>query len=248
MKNTYLSYILADDDAVYRELTVQQLNLIPNLECLAVCETAMEAGKALQEKMPDLLLLDIEMPSLSGIQFAKSLPVTPMIIFISSHSSYAADAFDVDAIDYLVKPVQPHRLMRAVEKARQLMELKMAVAGEEGFKKNNEDSFFIKDKNSYVKIGYRELLYAESLGDFVTIYLEDGSKKVALVNMKHLERQLPTEWFTRISRTHLVNNHKITAIDSNMVSLNNLQLSIGKKYAETVLQQIVQNNVIKRFT
>jgi len=128
MINDALTYIIADDDPIYRETTLQQLALIPNLKCLAVCDSAVDVNKVLVKFIPDLLILDIEMPHLSGIELAKSLTVLPMIIFITSHSTYAADAFEVDALDYLVKPVAPHRLMRAIEKARQLMELKNAVA------------------------------------------------------------------------------------------------------------------------
>lgn len=245
--STSLDYILADDDTVYRELTIQQLSSIPNLQCLAVCEDALKANTAIFEKQPQLLILDVEMPGLSGIQLAKSLTQIPMIIFISSHSNYAADAFEVDAIDFLVKPVATHRLMRAIEKARHLQELKNAVAGQEGFKKHEEDSFFIKEKNSFIKIHHSDVLYIESLGDFVNIYLTDGEKKIALVNMKSLEQQLPSEGFVRVARNFMVNKTKITAVDNSQVVLGKIQLPIGKTYAENALQAIVGKNVIKRF-
>lgn len=242
-----LTYIIADDDPVYREITLHQLELIQNLECLAVCDSAVSASMELQKFSPHLLILDVEMPNLSGIELAKSLTVLPMIIFISSHSNYAADAFEVNAIDYLVKPVAPHRLMRAIEKARQLMELKRMIPANEGFKKENEDAFFIKEKNSFVKIDYKSVIYVESLGDFVNIFLEDGDKKIALVNMKNLEQQLPESNFVRISRTYLVNKNKITSVDSNHILLNKIQLPIGKTYAENVVKAIIGNNAIKRF-
>lgn len=240
-------FILADDDAVYRELLLQQLATIPNLNCLAVCENAQLAYVAIQEHHPDLLILDVEMPGLTGIQLAKSLTNLPMVIFISSHSSYAADAFDVDAVDFLVKPVATHRLIRAVEKARQLQELKNSISTNEGFKQSGEDSFFIKDKSSYVKINHSDVLYVESLGDFVNIYLSNGDKKIALVNMKNLEHQLPENNFIRIARNYMVNKSKITAIDSSQVQIGNIRLPIGKSYAEHTLQAVVGNNAIKRF-
>ncbi len=247
MINETLTYIIADDDPIYRETTLQQLSLIPNLQCLAICDSAVDVNKVLRKFIPDLLILDIEMPNLTGIELAKSLTVLPMIIFITSHSRYAADAFEVDAIDYLVKPVAPHRLMRAIEKARQLQDLKNAVAGNEGFKKENEDSFFIKEKSSYLKINYAEVLYIESLGDFVNIFLDNGDKKIALVNMKNLEQQLPESIFIRISRTHMLNKQKITSVDSASASLNKIQLPIGKTYADYVMQEIIGKNAIKRF-
>ncbi len=242
-----LNFIIADDDAVYRELTLQQLALLPNLNCMAVCDSALAVHTALQSQEPDLLVLDVEMPGLSGIELAKSLRKLPMIIFISSHSKYAADAFDVDALDYLVKPVPQHRLMRAIEKARQLQEIKQNTPGNTGFKTDTDQSFFIKDKNSYIRIQFNEVLYIESLGDFVNIFLVNGEKKIALVNLKSLEQQLPAELFIRISRTYMVQKEKITAIDSGNVSLGKIVLPMGKTYADAALQQVTGKNTIRRF-
>jgi DNA-binding LytR/AlgR family response regulator len=244
---TNLTYIIADDDAVYRELTLQQLSLIPNLQCMAVCDSAVSVSHQLQNLRPDLLILDVEMPGLSGIELAKSLTVLPMIIFISSHSNYAADAFEIDALDYLVKPVAPHRILRAVEKARHLQEMKSAVPASEAFKNEDDDAFFIKDKSSFIRISYTDVLYIESLGDFVNIFLQTGEKKIALVNLKSLEQQLPETSFVRISRTHMINRHKITAIDSSTVMLGKIQLPIGKTYSDNVIQQIIGSKAIKRF-
>jgi two-component system, LytTR family, response regulator len=245
--NKEITYLIADDDPMYREVTQQQLSIIPNLKCIAESESAVEASKILQSVLPDLLILDVEMPSLSGIQLAKSLTKLPLIIFISSHASYAADAFEVDAIDYLVKPVSIERLMRAIEKARILLEMKNSIAANEGFKKDTNDSFFIKDKNAFLRIHNNEVLYIESLGDFVNIFLENGQKKIALVSMKNIELQLPSSDFIRVARTHIVNKQKITSIDTNTVMLGKIQLNIGKTYADTVLQTVMGDSTIKRF-
>lgn len=242
-----LSYILADDDPLYRELTLQYLALMPGLDCLAVCESAIEANEQLKNNFPDLLILDVEMPGLTGIQLAKSLRQLPMIIFITSHIHYAADAFEVDAIDYLVKPITQERLLRAIEKARSLKELKSSVAANEGFKTSGDGSFFVKEKNTFVRIHFSDVLYIESLGDFVTIFLQNGDKKLALVSMKNLEQQLPPADFIRISRTHMVCREKISALDSNAVQLGKIQLPVGKTYAESVLQSVIGNAAIKRF-
>jgi two-component system LytT family response regulator len=242
-----LTYIIADDDPIYRELTQQQLQLIPNLQCLAVCESAVEVAVQLQSYKPDLLILDVKMPGLTGIQLAKSLKILPLVIFISSHLQYAVDAFDVDAIDYLVKPATPERLMRAIEKARALLEMKSNISGEEGFKNAESDHFFIKDKTTFIKINHSDVLYIQSLGDFVNIILVNGDKKIALVSMKSLEQQLPQNHFIRISRSYIINKDKITAIESDMISLDKIQLQIGKSYAESVIQSVVGKSAVKRF-
>ncbi len=245
--NNILTYIIADDDAVYRELTNQQLALIPGLSRLAECESAVEVIQVMADKTPDLLILDVEMPALTGIQLAKSLKILPLIIFVSSHKHYAADAYDVDAIDYLVKPVAPERLIRALEKAKMLTELKKNISEQEGFKTNTDDSFFIKDKNAFTRIDFASVMYIESMGDFVNIFLDSGVKKIALVSMKNLEQQLPATHFVRISRSHMANKHKITSLDHTTVSLNKLQLAVGKTYADNLINAVIGNTAVKRF-
>ncbi len=242
-----LTYILADDDELYREYTLQQLNTIANLECLCVCENAIITREKLETLQPDLLILDVEMPGLTGIQLAKSLKQLPLTIFITSHTTYATDAYDLDAVDYLVKPVAPERLLRAIDKVKVLASLKKNTLPEEGFQRKDDESFFIKDKNTFLRIAFDDVLYAESLGDFVNIYLQNGEKKIALVSMKNFEQQLPHSIFLRISRTYLVNKQKITAIENDMVHINKLQLHIGSTYTDIVVKEVVGNHAIKRF-
>jgi len=242
-----LTYILADDDELYREYTLQQLNSIPGLQCLCVCENALLTREQLQNHQPDLLVLDVEMPGLSGIQLAKSLKQLPFTIFITSHPTYAADAFELDAVDYLVKPVQPERMLRAIDKVRMLAGIKANTNAAEAFQQKDEESFFIKDKNVLLRIAYADVLYAESLGDFVNIFLQNGEKKIVLVSMKNLEQQLPHQHFIRISRTHLINMQKVTALDNDVVHMGKIQLLIGKTYTEAVMNAIVGNQAIKRF-
>jgi DNA-binding LytR/AlgR family response regulator len=242
-----ISYLIADDDPVYLAATLEQLSIIPNIYCKAVCKTALEASAFLQNEMPDLLVLDVEMPGLTGIQLAKTLTKSPFIIFISSHPHYALDAFEVDAVDYLIKPVGIEKMMRAIEKVRVLAEMKRTIALQEGFRLAENSSFFIKDKSSFLRIYNHEVLYIESLGDFINIFLENGQKKIALVSLKNIEQQLPSKDFIRISRTHIVNQQKITSLESTSISLNKIVLNVGKTYTATVLQSVMGNNAIKRF-
>ena len=247
MKETSINYIIADDDFVYREYTLQQLTQFPFLHCLAEAENAWQVTALMGEFQPDLLILDVEMPGLSGIQLAKSIKNLPFIIFISSHLNYASDAFEVDAVDYLVKPVNIERMIRAIEKVKILQEMKKQIAPPDAFKQADADSFFIKEKNMFIRIHYDEVVYIESLGDFVNIFLNSGEKKITLVTLKNLEQQLPAQAFIRISRTHMVNKSKVTAIDSTNVWMNKIILPIGKTYAESTTNHILSNNAIKRF-
>jgi two-component system, LytTR family, response regulator len=242
-----LTYILADDDAIYREYTLRQLNNIPGVQCLCVCQDAFATREALQSHNPDLLVLDVEMPGLTGIQLARSLKKLPLTIFITSHINYAAEAFDIDAVDYLVKPVTPERLLRAIDKVKVLADIKANTIPGEALQQKDNESFFIKEKSAFIRIAYNDVLYAASLGDFVTFFLQNGDKKIVLVSMKSLEQQLPASIFLRISRTHIVNRQKVTAVEADAVRIDKLQLSVGKSFAETVINSIIGTQAIKRF-
>lgn len=241
-----MTYLIADDDPMYRAFTKDYLDMVPDLQCVAECENALEASVVLQKTMPDLLILDVAMPGLSGMQLARSLVNQPMIIFITSHTEFAADAFEVDAIDYLVKPVIQERLMKAIDKARSLHNLKLQSKGHDNIRMQGEEAFFIRENNAYTKVLYDDITYIESLGDFVHIYLSNGQRKIALVNLKNLEQQLPSATFIRISRAHMIHKMKVTTLDSNAVSLDKIRLPLGKAFAEQVTQQILGKSIIKR--
>lgn len=241
-----IRYLLADDDALCRELVVQYLQDYPKTECVKICEDAREALDYLQDHEVDLLILDVEMPGLSGVQLVKSLRKLPYILLISSHSSYALDAFDIDAVDFIKKPVTPERLYRGIEKTRELMRTRSLLEGIEAVKIQDSDHFFIREDNAFVRIRFEEVLYFESLADFVKIHLSNGKEKLALVNLKNLEQQIPSQHFVRISRSHMVNIHYVDSLNVNHLILGKIQLSIGAQYAEQVTQAIVGNNALKR--
>lgn len=138
-------------------------------------------------------------------------------------------------------------MLRAIDKVRLLAGIKANTSPEEAFTQNDDESFFIKDRNTFLRILYTEVLYVESMGDFVNIFLQDGEKKIALVSLKNIEQQLPVKLFIRISRTHIVNIQKVTAVETTTVYIDKIQLVIGKSYAEKVLETIVGSNAIKRF-
>jgi two-component system, LytTR family, response regulator len=150
-------------------------------------------------------------------------------------------------VDYLVKPVTPERILRSIDKVRLLADIKANTVPGEAFQQKDNESFFIKEKNAFVRIAYTDVLYAASLGDFVTIFLQNGDKKIVLVSMKSLEQQLPAALFLRISRTHIVNRQKVTAVEADAVRIDKLQLPVGKSFAEAVVSSIIGTQAIKRF-
>lgn len=230
------------------DYVVQLLNQLPELHCSGVCLNAFEAREQLLQQSPDLLLLDIDMPGLSGIQLARSLKQLPCTIFITSHDKYAVEAFELDAVDYLMKPVTFERLLRAIDKVKALLSIKDNYSATDHFRNNDPESFFIKDKQFYQRYFYRDLLYMEASGDFSLFYFINGEKKTVLVSIKHLEPQLPAEQFIRISRSHIINRSQISSFDNkeNLVSLGKLQFPLGKNFSESVKNEFARQT-IKRF-
>ncbi|OJV51973.1 MAG: hypothetical protein BGO31_09920 [Bacteroidetes bacterium 43-16] len=240
-----INYIIVDDDEMQIDFLRMQLDHIEELNCLEVCTNAFDARKKIIELKPDLLILDIEMPELSGIQLVKSIKEVPAVIFVTSHTGYALEAFDVEAIDYIVKPVAPERLIRAIDKVKNLKHAFLASHSppEPAF---DSDSFFTRDKNAYIKTAYKDVLYIESSGNFSFIHTQYGGKQIVLANLAKMEDQMPESMFIRISRSFIVNKQHVKSINAEQIQIESTYLNIGKQYAEKVLSSIIGKNVIKR--
>ncbi|MCU0326048.1 MAG: LytTR family DNA-binding domain-containing protein [Spirosomaceae bacterium] len=242
-----LTCVILDDNELHRLYLLNQIQQLSLAECVGMAENAVEAREILKNTKPDFIFLDIEMPAMNGIEFMNSLQHPPFVIFVTSHRDFALDAFELNAVDYLIKPVKADRLVKAVEKAETLVKMyKKSVDGDiVNFSDNKY--FFVKDKGIFHRIFHKEVLYIQSMGDFSSIFLDNGMKKVALVGIKNFEHQLDCEDFIRVSRTHLVNLKKITAISNDSVFLGKVEISVGSTYQEDVLNKIVNGKVIKRF-
>lgn len=238
-----INYIIVDDDELQIDFLQMQLDNIEELHCLAVCTNAFDARKKIIEHKPDLLILDIEMPELSGIQLVKSIKEVPAVIFVTSHTGYAVEAFDIEAIDYIIKPVATERLMRAIDKVKKL---KTALNVPEAELSFDSDAFFTRDKNTYVKTAYKDVLYIESSGNFSFIHTIDNNKQIVLANLAKMEEQMPGNLFIRISRSFIINKQYVKSINTEQIQLQDTYLNIGKQYAEKVLATIIGKNVIKR--
>lgn len=238
-----LNYIIIDDDEMQIDYLQVLLEKFKDVTCLATFTNPLEARQKIQELQPDFLFLDIEMPDLNGVQLIKSLSHPPAVIFTTSHLGYAVDAFDVEAIDYLVKPVTTERLIRALDKVKTAIELRETAASK---LEVATDHFFIRDNNSFVKIMYKDVEHIESSGNFSFIHTIQQSKQIVLANLSKMQEQLPEDIFVRISRTHIINKQYIQSINTEQVQLLHHQIHVGKQFAEQAIQTIIGNNAIRR--
>ena len=233
--------IIVDDEPLALDVLETYIAQLPELELVARCENALEAREVLKEHDVDLMFLDINMPQLTGIDFLKTLSVKPNFIFTTAHPYYAVEGFELNAIDYLMKPIPLERFMKAVNKV-----IDMQVGETSTPEKKKENFIFVKADKKLIKVNFDDILYIEGLKDYVIIRQKEG-RVITLHTMKSLESKLPDHIFKRIHRSYIVNIGAIDAIVGNMIELKEKSqvkhIPIGKNYREDLLKVINKNRL-----
>ena len=233
--------IIVDDEPLALDVLETYIAQLPELELVARCENALEAREVLKEHDVDLMFLDINMPQLTGIDFVKTLSVKPNFIFTTAHPYYAIEGFELNAIDYLMKPIPLERFMKAVNKV-----INMQLGETSAPEKKKENFIFVKADKKLIKVNFDDILYIEGLKDYVIIRQKEG-RVITLHTMKSLEAKLPDHIFKRIHRSYIVNIGAIDAIVGNMIELKEKSqvkhIPIGKNYREELLKVINKNRL-----
>ena len=242
-----INVIIVDDEPLALDVLETYIEKLPDLNLVTKCNNALDANNALKEHDIDLMFLDIQMPQLTGIDFLRSLSNPPLVIFTTAYANYAVEGFELNAIDYLLKPISLDRFMKAVNKAQEQIDLKKRdVAPSEVIVEEGADFIFVKADKKLVKVNYRDIVYIEGLKDYVIIRLNE-SRVITLQTMKSLEAKLPSNFFKRIHRSYIVNIKKINAVLGNMVEVieknQPKHIPIGKNYREELLAIINKNRL-----
>ena len=221
---------------------------VPELNLVQKCNNALEANEVLKKHDIDLMFLDIQMPQLTGIDFLKTLTHPPLVIFTTAYPNYAIEGFELNALDYLLKPISLERFMKAVNKAMDQLELQRKdEGGTAGVAETEEADFiFVKSDKKLVKVNFNDILYIEGLKDYVIIRMPN-SRVITLQTMKSLEEKLPSNIFRRIHRSYIVNIDRIEAVVGNMLEViekgQAKHLPIGKNYRDELLEIINKNRL-----
>lgn len=232
---TILKCIAVDDEPLALKLVQTFISQTPFLELSASCDNAVEAMTLIKEKQPDLVFLDINMPNLTGMELARLLQeqpgFTPKIVFTTAYNHYAIEGYRVNAVDYLLKPFSYEEFLRAANKVLQITEESsnhfQTVSADDEF-------IFLKVEYQWVRISLKDILYIESLKDYVKVHLDDSQKTVlSLISLKALEEKLPSSKFMRIHRSFIVCLDKINAISKNSVFIGKTEITVGEQYKET---------------
>jgi DNA-binding LytR/AlgR family response regulator len=228
-----LTAIAIDDEPVALEILQKLAENLSFLQITACFTDAFEAIDYLQNNKTNLIFLDIKMPDISGIDFLKSLPSPPLIIFTTAYSEHAVQSFELDAIDYLLKPFAFSRFLKACNKAYELYELKRRTLAESP----DRPSFFIKSGYDQVRINTSDILYIESLENYVQFVLS-GRTIVSRMTMHEAVAILPASAFIRIHRSFLVAKNQVTKIEKKSVWVNNKELPVSETYQSEILKFI----------
>jgi len=222
--------IIIDDNEVARAAVKHCVEKTPFLTLTGVFTNPIEALEAIKKERPDLLLLDVEMPEMSGIDFIKTFHDIPQVILITSKKDYAAEAFDFNVTDYILKPVEYPRFLKAVTKAKEMQESLKQETPE-----SNE--LFIKVTNKFVHLNLKDVLMIEALADYVNIYVEKHRYTV-LSTMKAIEDKLPKKDFIRVHRSYIVRIDKIKEIDDNTISVGDQNVPISRNMKDPVMSAL----------
>lgn len=235
-----LRCLAIDDEPLALELLEDNISKVPYLELVAACSNPLEAMKILQQQKVDLIFLDIQMPGLTGLQFIQSLAEKPMFILITAYEKYALEGFNLDVVDYLVKPVAVERFIKACNKANELFQLKSRPVSATDAA---PDYLFLNVDYSLLKVVIADIVWIEGLKDYIKIHLKSSTKPVITrMGMKSIEDELPASKFLRIHKSYIVSIAHITAIRKNSVFIGDLELPAGDIYRDVLSAITGKNN------
>lgn len=224
--------LVVDDEPIARKGMIEHVEQVDFLSLIAECKNAIEAANWLQKESVDLIFLDIQMPKLTGIDFLKTLSQPPLVVFTTAYPQYAIEGFELDILDYLLKPVSFSRFLKAAMKAQDVFQKNTQV-----LHSGAADFFFVKVNQKLEKIRTAEIIYIESMSNYVVIHTSQR-KYMVYLTFKGIEEKLPGELFLRIHKSYIVNIQAIDAIDASEISIGTLKLPLGKSYRDEIIKKI----------
>lgn len=240
-----INCLIVDDEPPAREVLKRYVEDMPTLKLVGECANAIQAITTLQQEDVDLVFLDIRMPQINGIDFLKAIKTPPKVIFTTAYTDYAVEGYELDVVDYLMKPIRFERFLKAVNKAfppqgnRQVREEKSLI--EEA--KSTSFVYFRVDRKM-VKVLLCDILYIESMKDYIKVFTS-GNAFITKQSISAVEAMLPENAFLRIHRSFVVSLNKINSFTNELIGIGNTELPIGKLYRNTVLKRLERGGVLR---
>ena len=239
-----LKCLIVDDESMARKLLEENVRQLPFLELVGMCKNPFEAMQVLQEQQVDLMFLDIQMPGMLGTKFLQSLREKPMVIFVTAYANYAVESYDLDVIDYLMKPVSMERFTKAVYKALEEKQKQDALLNPsvptpvlEKIEEETPDYFFVNVEYALVKIAINDITHVESMKDYVKIFLTTNKKPTLTKStLKGIEEKLPPKKFMRVHKSFIVNIDKIESIRSQNITIGEHHVPVSDAHLEGLMR------------
>lgn len=237
--------IVIDDEPLARQGMEMNIANVSALQLLGSFSNPLAAADFLRKEEVDLMFLDINMPELSGLDFLKTLRDAPLVIFTTAYPQYALESYELDAIDYLVKPIRIERFLKAVNKAENHLRLLQQEARTSHVEKIEEEHVYIKADRKFFKIYFKDILFIEGLKDYVVIHTMDN-KIITSMNVKTISQQLPAAIFARVSKSYIVNVLHINSFDNELVYIQDNEIPIGQSFKDDFIRQYIDGKIVKR--
>lgn len=237
-----LKCLIVDDEHIARKILTDYVSKVPELQLVASCSSALKALNHIKQDSIDILFLDIQMPDLTGLEFLKILPNRPATILTTAYSEYAVQSYELDVIDYLLKPIDFERFYKAITKVISLKDSRVKEPSNTS-SSHHTDKLFIKADSKIISFAFNDIIVINGQGPYVQIITIQGSKVMSLQSMSKLEELLPSNFY-RIHRSHIVNINHIDSIDGNMVKLKDHTAIMSKNKRNEFLKLIDQLNLM----
>ena len=232
-----MNCIIVDDEPLAREAMKLLIEESNNLQLIGSFNSVSTASDFMEQHVTDLVFLDIQMPGITGIEFARTISKKTLVIFTTAYTEYALDSYEVDAIDYLIKPVDPERFKKAVTKALSYHSL-LLQEDKENIEAAADEYFFVKSERKYFKVNFEDILFVEGLKDYVILQLNE-QRIITRMNLKAIYDLLPKSIFLRVNKSYIVNTTQIEAFDNNDIFIKNYEIAIGNSYRDSFFEEFV---------
>lgn len=233
--------IIVDDEPLALDVLESYIKKTPDLELATRCNNALEASEFLKSNKVDIMFIDIQMPEITGLEFVRGLAEPPLIVFCTAHPDFAVEGFELNAIDYLLKPVAYDRFCKTIERVKEYLSLKSSKAVEQSDIEN--DYIFIKSNQKQIKLSLDQILYIEAFADYIKLYTAE-KRYITLQTMKNMEQKMSKDKFIRVHRSFIAGIKNITSFNSTELEINGTKIPVGKSYKDDFLAMMKTRNIL----
>ncbi len=238
-----MNCIIVDDEPIAREGIELLTDTLPFLQVVGRFGSAIQTIEFINKNQVDLIFLDIELPGLSGLEFLRSIKSNAFVILTTAYPQYALEAFELDVIDYLVKPIKTERFIKAVSKVKEIYDLKKSSLYE--LEPKTDDHIFIRSERKYVKLYYDDIMYIQGLKDYVMIHTLD-KKYLTAMNIKTISSKLPEDLFIRCAKSYVANIKKINEVNLDSIFIDKHEIPLGNSYKASFKSKVIEGKLLDR--